>query len=64
VQYTSGDVVKLWTYSPILNGVELSSLGATGSEQVSGTKSCTKAEVCICCYVCFHQFSFLFKNYS
>uniref|UniRef100_A0A7C9A7E4 WD and tetratricopeptide repeats protein 1 n=1 Tax=Opuntia streptacantha TaxID=393608 RepID=A0A7C9A7E4_OPUST len=45
VQYTSGDVVKLWTYSPILNGVELSSLGATGSEQVSGTKSCTKAEL-------------------
>ena len=63
MQYTSGDVVKLWTYSPILNGVELTSLGAAGCEQVSDTKSCAKAEVCIWCHMCLHQLSFLSFSY-
>lgn len=45
VKYTFGDVAKLWTYSPILNGEELSPLGGAASAQISAAKSYATAEV-------------------
>ncbi|XP_021862674.2 protein ALTERED SEED GERMINATION 2 isoform X1 [Spinacia oleracea] len=38
-QYTCGDVVKHWSFSPALNGVELSPLVAVASERISSAKS-------------------------
>ncbi|GAB4844926.1 Protein ALTERED SEED GERMINATION 2 [Ancistrocladus abbreviatus] len=39
MQYTSGDVAKLWSFSPILNGVELQPLRADALDKASFRKS-------------------------
>lgn len=54
-QYTCGDVVKHWSFSPALNGVELSPLVAVASERISSAKSYATVQVFFLTYgLVFH----------